>query len=177
MFLHVHETPVDGYRVLGSQNGLLTVGESSSVEYCHQGMATLESDPTQGSQFDRWWLIARGCNGLAAYYREMIAHRFDIRLLQPSFMSHISVISGERPKKNIQDWKAFDKKKMAFSYSHDVFTNGEFWWLRIHSPEMNDLREHFGLCRAGIKTANGFLNGKYPLHLTIGKTHPSDILR
>lgn len=173
--LFVDTQPNVGTKALMSLYGrLITAPAGLQHDYCFEAEAELLVDPTIGKKFDPWWIIATSCNDLAAYYRGMIEKRFNIRLLKPSFDSHVSVVVGEEPLINASTWNEFNGRKVKFTYTHEVFTNGYFWWIRVKSKELENVRKHFGLIDAGSFNEQGELLSN-PFHLTVGKTHPSDI--
>lgn len=173
--LFVDTQPNVGTKALTTAYGtLVTAPAGLQHDYCFNSEAELFVDPSIGKKFDPWWIIATSCNDLVAYYRNMIEKRFHVRLLKPSFDSHISVVAGEEPLQNADTWSDFHGRKVSFSYTHEVFTNGAFWWVRVKSKDLENVRKHFGLIDAGSFSEIGELLTT-PFHLTVGKTHPSDI--
>jgi len=171
--LYVDHTPGLGTKVIGSHFGDLIITKAYPHDYVFTSEATIVNDPSMNTKFDPNWIIAKSCDDLAAYYRYQIISRFNIRLLKPSFDSHISIVVGEEPIINVDNWNHFNGNIVRFKYTNDIFTNGMHWWLRVECEEMNYIREYFGL-NNDIHAPDGSII-KNPFHLTIGKTHPSDI--
>lgn len=144
--------PNQGTRVLGTRFGRL-VSEPRNEHYPHAGTMRIVYTP------DGW------CRGhtdfqIQDYYAHQIEKRFGIRLHTRSLHgAHITIIRGHREKqlKNIGH-QPLKGKIVPFKYSHDVFTNGEHWWLNVQSDSIKIIREHLGL---------EFQPRRY--HLTIGR--------
>lgn len=111
----------------------------------------------------KWWLTIElpRFEATAAYYRWMIDRNWceaDIRKVKraynrPSHAPHVSVIRGEKPRKNIGDWGKFMAgKKINVDYSHEVrqttmAVDGKdhFWFVDADYELYAGLRKHFGL--------------------------------
>jgi len=166
MKLYINTSSKIGTKVLGSAYEQLTTEYAGNdIDYIFESEGKIIVDPSIGNKYEDWWIMAKTSNGLASFYRSLVAKRFGVRLIEPSFNSHISIITGEKPLLNEDQWKKFHGEKITFKYSNEIFTNGYFFWIRVQSPEMIELREYYGLPPIG----------KYFLHNTIAKTHPSDI--
>lgn len=99
-----------------------------------------------------------------------------VKVSESAWKAHISVVRGEEPR-NKQAWKKYDGKRISFSYTPMVQTNGAHWWLPVSSPDLNQIRKELGL----PKVASGFDSEYYQnhrgimvrrpaqFHLTIGK--------
>lgn len=142
---------------------LITTYRDSDQKYPHTGVATLRYDPTLNTKYNDWWLISDTCEGITDYYRRQIEQWLGIVLLKPAFGAHISIIVGEEPP-NKHLWKLDQGRQVEYQYTHDVFTNGEFWWLNVISGEMDAIREYFGLPEK-----------QHQLHLTIGRMNKTDM--
>lgn len=176
MQLFVDIRPGAGTKAVGSAYGRLATEQGGQRhDYVFEADATVVVDPVQGKRCEPWWMIAQSCDDLAAYYRSIVARRFGIRLLKPSFGAHVTVMAEERPLRDEAGWKRFHGLRVRFSYTHDVYTNGSFWWLRVSCPELDRIREHFGVAPAGSLGPDGTVLHKVPLHLTVGRAYPGDI--
>lgn len=107
-----------------------------------------------------WWLIVETDKGIVDYYNYMIQKRCGIKMLKPSWGSHISVVRGEKISQDYKHlWKAHNGKKIQFKYSNHVRFNHEYWWVDVQSEELLDMREALGLRRKPI----------FSFHITVGK--------
>ncbi len=159
-----------GLLVLGRTfNKLNTVAIEPDFQpnYSFKSTGKLIYDPVQKQDFEPWWLMLKTDEDIVAYYQYYIKKQFGVSLLSPSFNSHISIIAGEKPLKNEDMWKHNHGQDIEFEYTQDIFTKGDFWWLRTTSPQFNQIRQFFGL----PEIHNDFKNNA-PYHLTIGKPHP-----
>ena len=157
MNLHI---PLDqGTKILGSLYGELALEPKGEPVFDFSDIAAIKVDPSCGKKFSNWWMIANTCDDITAYYRSMVKKEFGITLMKPSFGAHVSIIAGEKPKQNIDRWKYFDGYQKPFEYTHQLYTNGTFWWLNVKSEEMEFIRSFYGLDDSS----------KDPLHLTIGR--------
>jgi len=103
---------------------------------------------------------------ISNYYRHLYTKQYPYlngdrtgKLTRPVWGAHISVMRGERlPKPEI--WRLDEGKIIEFNYEPGVIDNGEYYWLRVTCPYLQDLREKYGLPR----------DPRFGLHLTIGRT-------
>ncbi len=159
-----------GLLVLGRKfNDLegLIVEPDFKPDYSFKSKGYLVYDPVQNKDFQPWWLMLKTDDEIVSYYQYYIQKKFGVKLLNPSFNSHISIIAGEEPVKNKEKWKINHGKEIEFEYTQDIFTKGDFWWLRTNAPEFNQIRSFFGL-----PEINNHFHQNAPYHLTIGKPHP-----
>lgn len=108
-----------------------------------------------------WWMIATCEGDLTEYYAWFVKQRTGIMIQRPAWGAHISVIRGEEPP-NKELWGKHQGKEITVIYDPDVRTNGEHWWMRVHSADLLDIREEIGLPKFGM----------FNLHLTIGRPIP-----
>lgn len=109
--------------------------------------------------FSPWWSIVKIPDNIIDYYRYLFEKQYDVKLTKPKWGAHVSFIRGEEPKINIDDWNDFHNKKIKLSYSHDIFYNHDYVWLKVKSNDLLNIREHFGLQK----------EHKIGLHITVGK--------
>jgi hypothetical protein len=100
---------------------------------------------------------------LSEYYSWFLKKRFDLKFNKPLRGTHVSFISdkiedGESLKKFELAKNEFNGKDITFFYEIEVRTNVKHWWLRIHSPEAENIREFAGLNRIPF----------FSFHLTLG---------
>ncbi len=142
-------------------------------EFQYESEGTLCFDPGKGSKhFDDYWAIVKCDADIADYYRWFL-ERYGQSTFKPNRLwgFHISVIKGEVPVVNSDEWAKFDGKKIKFNYGNYVsYSNGRHAWINIYSDELCDIREYYGLT-----TCNRML--KY--HATLGrlKNHGSQMLK
>lgn len=108
---------------------------------------------------DRWLILA--CDEeLASYYRALYRQEFFYRpkLMRPVFGAHISIIRGEKIP-NYELWGLGKDKTVSFEYEDGVRTNGEYYWLKVHCPELEGLRVAYGLSP----------HPQFGFHLTVGR--------
>ena len=74
---------------------------------------------------------------------------------------HLSVIKGEEPTINTDQWAKLNGQKVTFHYGNFInYSNGRHAWLNCYSDELSSIREFYGLDTNGRKV-------KY--HMTIGR--------
>lgn len=115
------------------------------------------------SEWKRTAMILTDCD-IDRYYGWFLKKRFSLTLNKNIRKSHITFISEKMvDDTNFQELaKIMNGRRITFYYENEPQTNGEHWWLRVYSSEIEAIRESIGL-------------DKYPyfgLHLTIG--HASD---
>jgi hypothetical protein len=117
-------------------------------------------DPVAGKAKNAWWVIIECDKEILNYYHYWILKEKHVLLNKPLFGSHISVIRGEEPNENRKIlWKKQHGENIKFVYSHELETDGNFWWLAVKSSALSDLRSDLGLSK----------EIEFGFHLTIGK--------
>jgi len=89
------------------------------------------------------------------FYLNQIAQEGHL-VTSPLAGSHISIVRRE-PVSNWAAWKSALNSRISFEYFPTVETNRKHWWLKVRSPELESLRESFGLRGAP----------RVPFHLTV----------
>lgn len=85
---------------------------------------------------------------LYAYYAWFIRKRFNLELNRPLRRTHVTFISDKLNQQVFHDGKElFDGKEVTLFLENEPRSNGEHWWLRVHSPDLEDIRESMGLSR------------------------------
>lgn len=112
-------------------------------------------------------LVETDCD-LELYYSWFLERRFNLVLNQTIRGTHISFINDRFEH---DDWNRyasiFDGKPITFFYELEPRSNGKHWWLRVHSPEAESIREACGLPREpyfGMHLSLGFANEKNIAH-------------
>ena len=118
------------------------------------------------SEWKRVSMLLTDCD-IDKYYAWFIKKRFSLNLTKSIRGTHVTFISEKMDDDTqFQELaKKLDGKKITFYYENEPKTNGEHWWLRVHSYEIEDIRESIGL-------------DKYPyfgLHLTIGRANDNNL--
>jgi hypothetical protein len=106
------------------------------------------------------WLVLMCDDSISEYYRYLFYKEFPWKgkLTRPVWGAHVSVIRGENVDPKL--WRLDNNKIIEFEYEPGVTDNGEYYWLKVKSAYLCDLREKYGLSR----------DPRFGLHLTIGRT-------
>ena len=93
------------------------------------------------------------------YYAWFLTKRFGLEFVKNLRGAHITIIS-DRIDPDIFDEasKLFNNKEITFYHELEPRTNTKHWWLRVHCPEAETIRESLGLTREPY----------FGFHLTIG---------
>jgi hypothetical protein len=120
-------------------------------------------DPVRSMKKDTdWWCMLELSNDqIANYYRWHLdrvwwlgdSHSVKREYSKPPHRSHISIIRGEVPRKNKDQWGKFmSGQHLKFNYDNDVRQttlerDGKdyFWFIDAWFPDYNRIREYFGL--------------------------------
>lgn len=89
------------------------------------------------------WVTLFCCNDLMRYYQKQIKEKPQL-LQYPKFGSHITVCNGkwENPTDN---WKAYHKKKVWFTYTNQIIEDSRFYYLQVESSFLLKVRDSLGL--------------------------------
>lgn len=106
------------------------------------------------------WVIVECPKDVLDYYWHWIYKTTNKKLNKPRFGSHISVIrvTEECNRQNIL-YRKHHNEMIEFSYSNELQTNGDYWWLPVQCDKLELLREELGLSK----------EPEFGFHLTIGK--------
>ncbi len=133
--------------------------------YTQKSTGTLIFDPGHGTKhYQEWWAIVQVDDDTRDYYC-WLSKRHGTKI-NPNKLwgAHISCIKNELPLKNKDLWGK-DFGSIEFYYSNIIrYDNGCHAWLDIWSPQLNEIREFFGL--------NAKINfGGHPrhYHMTLGR--------
>jgi hypothetical protein len=108
--------------------------------------------------FDPWWTVLECAPSLLDPHRAVVEARHGVRLTRPRWGAHLSVVSGEAPLVP-ERWGWRRGEEIEFLYAEEAETDGVFFWLRVLSEELLDIRAALGLVR----------QPRSPLHLTLGR--------
>ena len=111
---------------------------------------------------DKWWLVVDCDQQIIRYYKHLCAEERHLNLNIPRHGSHVTVIEGEEPLKNIEKWGEHNGEvidlKATKIYSINAFEQNreKIYCINIECERLEELREYFGL------------EPEYPFHITIG---------
>ncbi len=102
------------------------------------------------------------------YYAWFLEKRFGLEFVKVLRGAHITIIS-DKMDSNVfeQASKLFNGKEITFFYEIEPRTNNKHWWLRVHCPEAEAIREALGLTREpyfGFHLTIGYVNEKNIAH-------------
>ena len=96
---------------------------------------------------------------LDQYYAWFLTKRFGLDFVKNLRGAHVTIISDKVDPKVFQEvGKLFNNKEITFYYELEPRTNTKHWWLRVHCPEAEIIRESMGLSKEPY----------FGFHLTIG---------
>jgi hypothetical protein len=134
----------------------------------YESKGVLYYNPKRGKNQDAsWWLILDVDKELTRYYRWWVMREFGLRLHEPSWNAHATIVRGEAPP-NIHAWKKYEGREIVFSVQHVVRQAGDttgwdrpdcYWFVDIFSSELSMIREELGF------------PPKEKYHITIGRTY------
>lgn len=117
------------------------------------------------STWKRVAVIKTNCD-MDRYYAWFLKKRFNLELNRNLRGTHVTFIT-DRLEKSIFDQasKLFNGKEIDFYVELEPRSNGNHWWLRVHCPEAESIREAMGLSREPY----------FGLHLTLGLANERNI--
>lgn len=117
------------------------------------------------SSWKRTAIIKTDCD-LDIYYAWFLKKRFNLELNKNLRRTHISFINDKMEKSIFDEAsKLFNGKEIDFYIEIEPRSNGEHWWLRVHCPDAENIREACGLSREPY----------FGLHLTLGHANSKNI--
>jgi len=117
------------------------------------------------SSWKRTAVIMTGCD-LSEYYAWFLKKRFNLELNRNLRGTHISIIN-DRIESSIfeQGSGIFNGREIDFYYELEPRSSGKHWWLRVHCPDAESIRESLGLSR----------DPYFGFHLTLGHANERNI--
>lgn len=110
-------------------------------------------------------MIRTDCD-MHMFYGWLLKKRFNLELNKPLRGCHVTFISDKFEKTVFEEAKQmFNGKSIKFFIDTAPKSNGEHWWLRVYSPDAENIREAIGLTREPY----------FGLHLTIGHANEKNI--
>ena len=143
----------------------------------YNGSGRLIYDPKRPGMKTRteWWAVVNIDDEIARYYRWWVEQNSQvfgltkIKLYQPSWGAHISVIRGEKPQDDLMYlWKKYHGEWINFRYSGFVKQSGNstgsnrpnhYFFVEVDSPRLVEIRQEL----------NRPTDWKF--HITIGRTY------
>lgn len=131
----------------------------------------IKYDPPRGKMKRKtdWWCVLNTDNEICRYYRWWVQNRYWIKLNQPSWGAHVSIVRGEKPEPHLMHlWKKYNGHKVEFEYSHNVRQSGDttgwdrpdnYWFVDVRSDFLLNIREELNRPT------------HWNLHLTVGRTN------
>lgn len=95
---------------------------------------------------------------LAAYYREIFYHKFHIKLLEPLFPLHLTILKNKDI--NEKEWNYKDKQEVEIEIQDAplLYWNDKYVWIDGETEIMKEISEYYGVSK------------KYNMgHITIGR--------
>jgi len=100
------------------------------------------------------------------YYAWFLKKRFDLDFVKNLRGAHVTIISDKIDSKVFEKAaNLFNGKDITFYYELEPRTNTKHWWLRVHCPEAEVIREAMGLTKEPY----------FGFHLTIGYMNERNI--
>jgi hypothetical protein len=104
-------------------------------------------------------MIRTNCE-LDRYYAWFLKKRFNLELVRNLRGTHVTFINDRMDAKTFNQFaELFAGKEIDFYVETEPRSNGEHWWLRVHCPEAESIREIMGLSRDPF----------FGMHLTLGR--------
>ena len=103
-------------------------------------------------------MIRTDCE-LDRYYAWFLKKRFSLELNKNLRGTHVTFINDRMSVETFDKFaQIFNGKEIDFYVETEPRSSGEHWWLRVHCPEAESIREVMGLSREPF----------YAMHLTLG---------
>ena len=127
-------------------------------------------DPPRGQMKAKtnWWAVVNVDREITRYYRWWVMNQYWIKLYQPSWDAHVSIVRGEKPEDHLMHlWKKYDGQKVELEYNHNVRQSGDttgwdrpdsYWFVEVKCPFLKTIRKE-------LNRPTG-----WKFHLTIGRT-------
>jgi hypothetical protein len=104
-------------------------------------------------------MIRTNCE-LDRYYAWFLKKRFNLELVRNLRGTHVTFINDRMDAQTFNQFTdLFDGKEIDFYVETEPCSSGEHWWLRVHCPEAESIREIMGLSRDPF----------FGMHLTLGR--------
>jgi hypothetical protein len=106
------------------------------------------------------WLLLDTADEIGKYYRQLgFLDNRTLQLNPPRRTTHVTIIANKYEDRTSHPcWKKYEHKQIHFLYLPGVQDDGEYFWLQVICPHIEDIREELGLPR----------QIPIPWHITIG---------
>lgn len=112
-------------------------------------------------------MIMLDCD-LDNYYAWFLNKRFNLDFVKNLRGAHVTFISDKIDSRKFEEFsRIFDGKEITFYHELEPRTNEKHWWLRVHCPEAETIREAMGLSREpyfGFHLTIGYMNERNLAH-------------
>ena len=106
-------------------------------------------------------MIMLNCD-LDKYYAWFLSQRFNLKFVKTLRGTHVTIISDKISQEKFDKIaRKYNGKEITFFYEIEPRTNIKHWWLRVHSPQAESIREEMGLSKEpyfGFHLTIGYLN-------------------
>lgn len=92
-----------------------------------------------------------------------------VGLMTPRYAPHVTVIRKEIPSL-LNTWGRYEGGRIYFRYETYARNDERYWWLRVFSDELAEIRLKLGLLPYGRTTMSPDPDLRCCYHLTIGNT-------
>jgi hypothetical protein len=87
------------------------------------------------------------------------------RVARPMYPPHISVVRKQVPT-ILEAWGKHEGRVVEFEYDNWIFNDETYWWLRVYSKELEEIRVELGLLPHSHWTVGP--DGERCFHTTVG---------
>ncbi len=103
--------------------------------------------------------------GISKLTRTLIPKQHRVNI--PMYPPHVSVVRRQVPV-NLQAWGRHEGKMVEFEYMPWVFNDEVYWWLRVFSRDLEEIRMELGLLPHSQWTVAP--DGKRCFHMTVANS-------
>lgn len=115
-----------------------------------------------------WWIWLE-CDYELGRYLRRLHYNFVYKVCKlgkPSWDEHITVVSShEKTDKFEQFWGKYEGLSVNFEVEIAPQTNGNAFWMPVHSKKLENIREELGLVKQRM----------IPLHFAVGYEYPGKV--
>lgn len=134
----------------------MTFKSTGSIHYEHNGLL---------NEYKMYVLVDPN---ITNYYRILTNKACISNMVnKPRYPAHISVLRKETPA-NFDSWGRYNNQSISYEYDHYVYNDDVYWWLRVKSDKLCDIRMELGLDRHSMYSRPP--DGVDFFHITIGNT-------
>lgn len=134
--------------------------EQELPTYASSGPLRYSYEPSYGYK-----LIVEADPEIARLARALVPE--SVKLVAPRYAPHVTVVRREVPT-NLDRWGEHEGAVVRFLYETYVRNDERYWWFRVFSDELAQVRQELGMLAYGKTTMAPDLKRCY--HMTIGNT-------